>query len=107
MQVGVGDLTNYTNMCTFMDLVGVGDLKIPAVIVWIAWVFSNYIWMDACMHAEDIESHTDLSIIEVPSEASDWIFPHLWGQIKWYPQGTTCLDNYLDKMVAPPQNNFI
>ena len=31
MLVGVGDIINYTYVCRFVDLVGVGDLKIPAV----------------------------------------------------------------------------
>ena len=31
MLVGVGDLINYAIFCIFVDLVGVGDLKIPAV----------------------------------------------------------------------------
>jgi hypothetical protein len=32
MLVGVGDLFNYLKCCIFVDLVGVGDLKIPAVV---------------------------------------------------------------------------
>ena len=31
----------------------------------------------------------------------------LWGQIKWYPQGNTYLDNYLDKMVTLSQKHVI
>ena len=32
MLVGVGDLINDSQLCRFVDLVGVGDLKMPAVL---------------------------------------------------------------------------
>ena len=35
------------------------------------------------------------------------VTPPLWGQIKWYPQGKTLLDNYLDKIVTLPKNHVI
>ena len=33
--VGVGDLINCTDLCIFVDLVGVEDWKIPAVYIYI------------------------------------------------------------------------